>query len=57
MNKTAPFSMRLDPALKKRLQKLADKERRTLTNYIESKLYEIADHEEKVVNLNNQRRA
>ena len=45
MIKTVPFSMRLPPDLKAELQKLADKENRTLTNYIETKLYEIVAKE------------
>lgn len=36
-----PFSMRLDPALKEALQKLADEENRSLTNYIETQLRRI----------------
>lgn len=39
--KTVPFSMRLDPDLKEGLQKLADADRRNLTNFIEVKLREI----------------
>jgi predicted transcriptional regulator len=35
MMRTAPFSMRLPPDLKAKLQKLADQDRRSLTNYIE----------------------
>lgn len=35
MSKTAPFSMRLSPELKAKLQRLADADRRSLTNYIE----------------------
>jgi predicted transcriptional regulator len=42
MSKTAPFSMRLPPELKARLQKLAEAENRSLTNFIETKLREIA---------------
>lgn len=42
MVKTAPFSMRIDPDLKAKLQKLADADDRSLTNYIERKLWEIA---------------
>ena len=41
MAKTVPFSMRLDPDLKAELQKLADADRRSLTNYVEAKLWEI----------------
>jgi hypothetical protein len=33
--KTLPFSMRLDPAMKAELMKLAEAEGRSLTNYIE----------------------
>lgn len=43
MNKTVPFSMRLDPKLKEELQKLADADRRTLTNFLEVKLWEIVE--------------
>jgi predicted transcriptional regulator len=35
MTRTAPFSMRLPPDLKERLQQLADRDHRSLTNYIE----------------------
>lgn len=42
-NRTVPFSMRLDPELKARLQAMADKERRTLTNFIEVRLWDIAE--------------
>ena len=38
MNKTAPFSMRLEPDLKALLQRLANQEGRSLTNYIEKML-------------------
>jgi hypothetical protein len=38
MSKTAPFSMRLPPELKAELQRLADADRRSLTNYIEGVL-------------------
>jgi len=38
MKKTAPFSMRLDPDLKDELQKLADADHRSLTNFIETEL-------------------
>lgn len=40
-----PFSMRLPPELKEELQKLADKENRTLTNFIETKLRDIVRNE------------
>jgi len=40
MNRTTPFSMRLDPALKDELQRVADSDRRTLTNLIEKILME-----------------
>ncbi len=43
MSKTAPFSMRLDPELKARLKRMAKKENRTLTNYIETALRALAD--------------
>lgn len=39
--------MRLDPALKAALQRLADGERRTLTNYVESQLWDIVEREGK----------
>ncbi len=45
MQRTTPFSMRLPPELKEELQKLADKENRSLTNYIETKLREIVTKE------------
>lgn len=45
MLRTAPFSMRLPPDLKAELQKLADQENRSLTNYIETKLREIVTKE------------
>ena len=35
MAKTVPMSFRLDPDLKAKLQKLADQDRRSLTNYVE----------------------
>lgn len=35
MKKTVPLSHRLDPELKEKLQRLADADRRSLTNYIE----------------------
>lgn len=43
MAKTDPFSMRLDPKLKAELQKLADADHRSLTNFVELKLYEIVE--------------
>lgn len=43
MAKTVPFSMRLDPKLKAELQKLADADRRSLTNYIEARLWEVVE--------------
>lgn len=43
MAKTEPFSMRLDAKLKQDLQKLADAERRSLSNFIEMKLYEMVE--------------
>lgn len=45
MGKTAPFSMRLPVELKAALQKLADKENRSLTNYIETKLRDLVQVE------------
>ena len=47
MAKTAPFSMRMEGELKKRLQKLADADRRSLTNYVEGKLWEVVEAEER----------
>lgn len=41
MAKTKPFSMRLPPELKAELQKLAAAENRSLTNFIETRLWEI----------------
>ena len=41
MNKTAPFSMRMPPPLKDAVQKLADADKRSMTNYVEKLL---ADH-------------
>lgn len=41
MNKTLPFSMRLDPELKAALQEMADQEHRSLTNFVESQLRKI----------------
>jgi len=38
MQKTAPFSMRLEPDLKAQLQRLAEQEYRSLTNYVETVL-------------------
>jgi len=38
--KTLPFSMRLDQAVKEELQRLADRDRRSLTNYVEKLLAE-----------------
>lgn len=38
MNRTLPFSMRLDPDLKAELQRLADADNRSLTNYVETVL-------------------
>lgn len=52
----SPFSMRLDPKLKEGLQRLADKERRTLTNFVESKLWEVLEREDVVVNLDKRRK-
>lgn len=43
--KTEPMSFRLDPAVKAKLQRLADREHRSLTNFIESRLYKIVDEE------------
>jgi predicted transcriptional regulator len=46
MSKTAPFSMRLSPELKAKLQRLADADRRSLTNYIEVLLEDHAAQKE-----------
>lgn len=43
MSKTVPFSMRLDPKLKDELQRLADADHRSLTNYIEMRLREMVE--------------
>ena len=40
MNKTAPFSMRMPPPLKDAMQKLADADKRSLTNYVEKLIAE-----------------
>jgi len=40
--KTAPLSLRLDPDLKAALQKRAEAENRSLTNFIETELKRIA---------------
>ena len=40
--KTAPFSLRLDPDLKAVLQALADRDDRSLSNYVERILREVA---------------
>lgn len=47
MNKTLPFSMRLDPEIKAQLQKLAEKQNRSLTNYIETLLRQHVEAEKK----------
>jgi predicted transcriptional regulator len=54
--KTLPLSMRLDPQLKEALQRLADRDRRTLTNFIEAKLWEIVEAEDVVVSLAKRRK-
>ena len=38
LNRTQPFSMRFDEELKRELQKFADAENRSLTNYVETVL-------------------
>jgi len=38
MGKTQPFSMRLDEELKAELQRLAEEENRSLTNFVETVL-------------------
>jgi predicted HicB family RNase H-like nuclease len=45
MEKTAPFSMRLQPDLKAQLQLLAETDGRSLTNYIEQVLKKHISHE------------
>jgi predicted transcriptional regulator len=45
MLKTAPFSMRLPPDLKAELQRRADQDRRSLTNYIEVVLLQHIERE------------
>jgi len=45
--RTEPFSMRMDPDLKRRLLKLAEAENRSLTNYIETHLWEIVREQER----------
>jgi predicted transcriptional regulator len=47
MTKPLPTSLRLDPKLKERLQKLADAEHRSLTNLIEKILMEYCDGQER----------
>lgn len=54
--KTSNFSMRMDPELKERLEKLAKAERRSIANYIEGKLWEILEKEEGVVHLSRRRK-
>jgi predicted transcriptional regulator len=44
MRKTMPFSMRLRPELKQRLQELANLDRRSLTNYVELLLEDHVTH-------------
>jgi len=47
MNKTLPFSMRLDEDLKVELQKLADAENRSLSNFVVTALRKlVADRAE-----------
>lgn len=43
--KTVPLSMRLDPDLKAKLKRLAERENRSLTNYIETALRRLTDGE------------
>lgn len=45
MNKTVPFSMRLDPALKATLQARADADRRSLTNFVEKILRDYVEQD------------
>mgnify|MGYP001613581323 CR=1 FL=1 len=46
MKRELPFSIRFTPDLKVALQKLADRENRSLTNYVETVLREHVAHEE-----------
>jgi hypothetical protein len=43
MNKDARFAMRLEPDLKDRLQALADRDRRSLSNFVEQILRDYVD--------------
>lgn len=43
MQKTAPFSMRLAPELKEHLQRIANRERRSLTNLVEKVLSDFVE--------------
>jgi predicted DNA-binding protein len=47
MTKTLPFSMRLRPEMKAALQRLADADRRSLTNYVEAVLYAHIEEKER----------
>ena len=57
MSKTAPLSMRLDPDLKACLKKLAKNENRSLTNYIETALRELASQHMPMVRKEDGRRS
>jgi len=48
MQKTAPFSMRLSHELKEQLQRIANRERRSLTNLVEKVLVEFVEREKAV---------
>ena len=45
MAKSAPFSIRLDPDLKAELQRLAERDRRSLNNFVEKVLAEYVARE------------
>jgi predicted transcriptional regulator len=47
LKKTLPFSMRLDADLKAELQKLADAENRSLTNFVETQLRKLVAERER----------
>ena len=47
-NHTPVFSMRLSPELKEQLQRIANRERRSLTNLVEKVLVEFVEREKAV---------